>query len=198
MIPIDDFSPNPLRQGQQPTCIPCSYACAVSPLVNIDDCNLARDCISFQSSIVTPSGDINGPLGLSASASGYDGIVAVHQQCNHNSFVKARSTIEIKRIGNNLNELENQLKSNRATAIIAVSYPATVGRAPHSVAIAYDRDHGFFIRDSAQHNTNWNNLAADATGSTVVEALRNLDAAAIRGEAIIFLEKQTPPAPNNP
>ena len=198
MIPIADFSPNPLRQGQQPICIPCSYACALSPLVKINDLTLVNECIVFRNGITTPTGDIKGPLGLSASASGYDEIEAVHQQCNQNGFIKARSAIEIKRIGDNLDELESQLKSNRATAIIAVSYPATVGRAPHSIAIAYDRSHGFFIRDSAQHNTSWNSLAADATGSTVVEALRNLDAAAIRGEAIVFLEKQTSPAPSNP
>jgi len=192
MIPIADFSPNPLRQGHQPICIPCSYACALSPLVNINDLTLKEECIAFELSIATPTGDIKAPLGLPASASGYDEIEAVHQQCNQTSFLNARNTIDIRRIGGDLLQLENQLKGRRATAILALSYPPAIGRAPHSVAIAYDTAHGFFILDSAQHSTVWNGVAADATGNSVVEALRNLDATAIPGEAILLVEKGQP------
>lgn len=192
MIPIADFSQNPLRQGQQPICIPCSYACSVSPLLKIDDCSLVTELIVFLNSVATHSGGIKGALGLSALASGYDEIEAVHQQCNQPAFVKARKAIDIQRIGDDLQKLETQLKGNRATAIIALNFPPASGRAPHSVSISYDIHHGFFIRDSAQQTTAWNGVKADAVGESVVEALRNLDATAIRGEALLLVEKLRP------
>jgi len=192
MIPIADFSQKPLRQGQQPICIPCSYACAVSPLVKINDLTLANECIVFQNSIATHTGGLNGSLGLPASASGYDVIEAVNQQCDKPGFVEARKAVDIRRIGDDLQELETQLKRNRATAIIALSYPSAARRDPHSVCIGCDIVHGFFIRDSAQQTTAWNGVAADATGKSVVEALRNLDATAVRGEAMLLVEKGQP------
>ena len=192
MIPIADFSKNPLRQGQNPICIPCSYECAVSPLVRIPADTLVSECMEFLNRVARSEGGIQGGLGLSATASGYDQIEAVHQQCDQRSFETVRNKIAIRRIGGALLELEAQLKGKRATAILALSYPSAVGRAPHSVAIAYDIAHGFFIRDSAQHSTVWNGVAADATGKSVVEALRNLDATAIHGEALLLIEKGQP------
>jgi hypothetical protein len=192
MIPITDFSPNPLRQGQRPICIPCSYACAVGPLLKINDLTLVNEWIVFQNSIATLPGGVSGQLGLATSASGYAEVEAMHNKCQQPGFATARSATELLRIGDDLSRLESLLKEHRATGIIALSYPVTANRIPHSVSIACDPVHGFFIRDSSQQSQAWNNLAADATGSTVLEALRNLDATAIRGEAIVFRERTAP------
>lgn len=189
MISIAAFSPNPLRQEQRPICIPCSYACSVGPLLKINDLILVNEWIVFQNSMATHSRDVKVSLGLSSSASGYDEVEAMYSKCPQPGFVDARRLIELRRIGNDLPQLEKQLKDHRATGIIALSYPVEARRGPHSVSIACDPVHGFFIRDSSQPNQTWNILAADAKGSTVREALRNLDATAILGEAIVFQEK---------
>ena len=186
MIPIADFSPTPLRQGQRPICIACSYACSVGPLVKANDLTLLNEWIVFQNSIATSSGDVKGPLGLPSSASGYAEVEAMHTQCQQPGFVTARKAIEVRRIGGDLALLETLLKNFRATGIIALSFPAAANRGPHSISIACDPVHGFFIRDSDQKNLTWNNIAADATGASVLEALKNWDATAIPGEAILF------------
>lgn len=197
MIPISDFSPNPLRQGQRPICIPCSYACSVGPLLKINDLTLVNEWIVFQNSLATHSGGVKGALGLPSSASGYAEVEAMHNTCPQPGFVTARSVIKLQKISDDLPQLESLLEHHRATGIIALSYPTTANRGPHSVSIACDPAHGFFIRDSSQQNQSWNNLAADAIGSTVQEALRNLDATAICGEAIVFYEKTASASPTN-
>lgn len=198
MIPITHFTPNPLRQNARPICIPCSYASAVSPLAKIDDSMLLHECNSFADHIAASSGgDMKKPLGLTSSASDYDVIEALHNQCPHPIFVAARGAIRLCRLGNNLEQWSTRLKVERATGILVFTY--RTGRAPHSVSVAYDQNCGFFVRDSAQPN-GWRdpNLPADATGLSVVEAIEKLYTSPACGEAILFLPKQTQSAPPRP
>lgn len=171
-----------------------SYACSVSALTNLREKEILD---GFESFMASRHSVLYALLGLSVDASGYDLIEALHNQCDAPPVAAIRNLVTLNRLGNDLQGLETQLKNSPATALLALSF--STGRNSHSVAVGYDSNHGFCIRDSAQPN-GWQvaDVAADAVGPSLRQAVEKLDATASCGEAILFIKKTAPASGSNP
>lgn len=189
MIPIDSFSPNPLRQGRTPLCMLFSYAIALYPFTRIHESQTIQEIAVFAGvnlddpGAVTAIGDrLHVPR---HGTTGYDWLEIIHRECPTDVLNKARQKVLIQRVSR-IAELETMLKNQRSTSVVAMTF--TNGRAPHSMAVAFDSQHGFFVRDSATARGLSNLPCVDAIGTDIKSAILQLDSCALLGESICIAE----------